>query len=60
LPLDSWWSECGFSKPLKIATTLRDELVVRGTPLCVDLRLPGAFNEANAAMALTALTVPQR
>lgn len=52
----SWWSECGFSKPLNIATTLSDELIVRGTPLCLDLRLPGAFNEANAAMALTALT----
>jgi lipid II isoglutaminyl synthase (glutamine-hydrolysing) len=52
----SWWSECGFSKPLAIATTLNDELVVRGTPLSLDLQLPGAFNEANAAMALTALT----
>jgi UDP-N-acetylmuramyl tripeptide synthase len=53
---DSWWSECGFSKPLTIVTTLRDELVVRGTPLALDLRLPGEFNEANAAMALTALS----
>jgi lipid II isoglutaminyl synthase (glutamine-hydrolysing) len=52
----SWWSECGFAKPLNIATILGDTLVVRGTPLSLDLRLPGAFNEANAAMALTALT----
>jgi UDP-N-acetylmuramyl tripeptide synthase len=52
----SWWSECGFAKPLAPATTLGDDLVVRGTPLFLDLRLPGAFNEANAAMALTALS----
>jgi UDP-N-acetylmuramyl tripeptide synthase len=52
----SWWSECGFSKPLTIATSLGNELIVRGTPLTLDLRLPGAFNEANAAMALTALS----
>jgi UDP-N-acetylmuramyl tripeptide synthase len=52
----SWWSECGFSKPLNVATTLSNELTVRGNLLRLDLRLPGAFNEANAAMALTALT----
>jgi UDP-N-acetylmuramyl tripeptide synthase len=52
----SWWSECGFSKPLTIATSLGSELVVRGTRLTLDLRLPGEFNQANAAMALTALT----
>ncbi len=51
-----WWSECGFSKPLNIATTLDDNLIVRGTSLSLALRLPGAFNEANAAMALTTLT----
>ena len=52
----SWWSECGFSKPLNIVTTLSDQLTVRGTPLPLDLRLPGDFNRANAAMALTALS----
>jgi UDP-N-acetylmuramyl tripeptide synthase len=52
----TWWSECGFAKPLNISTTLSDELIVRDTPLSLDLHLPGAFNEANAAMALTALT----
>jgi UDP-N-acetylmuramyl tripeptide synthase len=51
----SWWSECGFSKPLNVVTTLGDDFIVRDTPLSLDLRLPGAFNEANAAMALTAL-----
>jgi UDP-N-acetylmuramyl tripeptide synthase len=35
---------------------LSNELTVRGNLLRLDLRLPGAFNEANAAMALTALT----
>lgn len=53
---DSWWCDCGFSKPTTLATTLRHGLVVRGTPLALELALPGAFNEANAAMALTALS----
>jgi UDP-N-acetylmuramyl tripeptide synthase len=53
---DSWWSECGFSKPLKLVTTLRDELVVHGRSLVLDLGMPGEFNKANAAMALTALS----
>jgi UDP-N-acetylmuramyl tripeptide synthase len=53
----SWWCNCGFAKPSNVATTLREGLVVRGTPLALDLKLPGAFNEANAAMALTALSV---
>ena len=29
---------------------------MRATPLALDLRLPGEFNESNAAMALTALS----
>jgi UDP-N-acetylmuramyl tripeptide synthase len=41
---------------LNIVTTLSDQLTVRGTPLPLDLRLPGDFNRANAAMALTALS----
>jgi UDP-N-acetylmuramyl tripeptide synthase len=53
----SWWCDCGFAKPSNVATTLRGGLVVRGTPLALDLNLPGAFNEANAAMALTALSL---
>lgn len=51
-----WWSACGFEKPSFMATTLSEELVVRGSALDLDLSLPGAFNEANAAMALTALS----
>ncbi len=53
----SWSCECGFAKPINVATTLRDGLVVRGSPLALDLQLPGAFNRANAAMALTALSL---
>ncbi len=52
----SWWSECGFSKPLHCATSLGASLVVRDTPLTLELSLPGEFNESNAAMALTALS----
>ena len=59
-PLDfangSWASECGFAKPQVLVTTDAAPLVVRGTALDLDLQLPGAFNEANAAMALTALS----
>jgi len=53
---DAWWSDCGFSKPRDVVTSLRDGLIVRGTPLVLDLALPGSFNEANAAIALTALS----
>lgn len=53
---ESWWSDCGFAKPTNIVAMLRDGLVVRGTSLALDLKLPGTFNEANAAMALTALS----
>jgi UDP-N-acetylmuramyl tripeptide synthase len=53
---DRWWSDCGFAKPDFAAATLNGGLVVRGTPLPLDLSLPGSFNEANAAMALTALS----
>jgi UDP-N-acetylmuramyl tripeptide synthase len=52
----TWSSECGFAKPQVLVTTDGGPLVVRGIQLDVDLQLPGAFNEANAAMALTALS----
>jgi len=51
-----WWSECGFTRPTAITTSQRDDLVVRGTAYALSLGLPGAFNRANAAMALTALS----
>ena len=53
----SWWCNCGFAKPTNVVTSLRDGLIVRGTRLALDLKLPGAFNQANAAMALTALSL---
>jgi UDP-N-acetylmuramyl tripeptide synthase len=53
---DKWWSDCGFAKPTTAEVTLRNGLVIGGTPLDLELSLPGAFNEANAAMALAALS----
>ncbi|MGB7103900.1 MAG: MurT ligase domain-containing protein, partial [Acidimicrobiales bacterium] len=54
---DSWWSECGFKKPETSTTTLRgDDVIVSGVALRLDLQLPGAFNEVNAALALTTLS----
>ncbi len=52
----SWWSECGFQKPGILTTTLREDLLVRGVPVALDLQLPGEFNRANAAIALTVLS----
>jgi len=58
-PLDhdgpSWRCRCGFTRPSPITTSLVDELVVDTTPVTLDLSVPGEFNRANAAMALTAL-----
>ena len=51
----SWRCACGFAKPITIGTTLRDELVINGVEVPLELSLPGHFNEANAAMALAAL-----
>ncbi|MGA7835413.1 MAG: MurT ligase domain-containing protein [Acidimicrobiales bacterium] len=53
----NWWSECGFAKPAVITTALDDHLVIRNSTLALNLSLPGAFNEANAAMALTTLSL---
>ncbi len=54
---ETWWSECGFAKPTNVTTTLADHVVIGDTPLALKLSLPGTFNEANAAMALTALSL---
>ena len=51
----SWWSDCGFKKPTDIATTLGDDVVVRGATVTLALQMPGEFNRINAAMALTAM-----
>jgi UDP-N-acetylmuramyl tripeptide synthase len=53
---NSWWSKCGFKKPDVVTTVLKERLVVDDVPLELNLQLPGEFNEANAAMALTALS----
>ena len=51
----AWRCSCGFSKPATITTSLGDGLVVAGKRYEMKLALPGVFNEANAAMAVTAL-----
>jgi UDP-N-acetylmuramyl tripeptide synthase len=51
----TWSCSCGFAKPTDITTSLRDGLEIGGEHVALRLQLPGAFNEANAAMALTAL-----
>jgi UDP-N-acetylmuramyl tripeptide synthase len=51
----AWHCTCGFAKPAKVTTTLGEELVIDGTPVTLDLVMPGEFNRSNAAMALTAL-----
>jgi UDP-N-acetylmuramyl tripeptide synthase len=51
----AWHCTCGFAKPVHVTTSLGDELVVDGTPVALDLVMPGEFNRSNAAMALTAL-----
>lgn len=53
----SWECECGFAKPSTVDTFTDGGLTVRGHPLSLDLALPGEFNVANAAVALTALSV---
>jgi len=52
---DDWSCPCGFAKPRDCATRLDDGLWIDGVRRDVALALPGAFNEANAAMALTGL-----
>jgi UDP-N-acetylmuramyl tripeptide synthase len=53
---DSWSSECGFSKPAELTTILNGELEIGQSRVDLNLALPGSFNRANAAVALTALT----
>ncbi len=51
----SWHCSCGFAKPTNVTTVLGEQLVVDGTDVQLDLLMPGEFNRANAAMALSAL-----
>ncbi len=53
---DGGWScECGFAKPHELTASLGDTLEIGGEVYALGLTLPGSFNEANAALALTAL-----
>lgn len=51
----TWSCSCGFAKPTTLATSLGDRLTVGGLKVPLNLSIPGAFNESNAALALTAL-----
>ncbi len=50
-----WWCTCGFKKPDPITTSLDEALHVAGEAVALDLAIPGEFNRANAAMALSAV-----
>ncbi|HUV58388.1 MAG TPA: MurT ligase domain-containing protein [Acidimicrobiales bacterium] len=52
-----WRCVCGFHRPEVITTALGDELTIGGVTVGLALAMPGEFNRANAAMALTALGV---
>lgn len=52
---NAWHCACGFAKPVTISTTLGDDLVIDDQEVDLRLSMPGEFNRANAAMALTAL-----
>ncbi|HQU00107.1 MAG TPA: MurT ligase domain-containing protein [Acidimicrobiales bacterium] len=50
-----WTCECGFTRPTATTTQRGEHLVINGNASTLRLALPGTFNAANAAMALTAL-----
>jgi lipid II isoglutaminyl synthase (glutamine-hydrolysing) len=52
-----WHCPCGFARPTPLTTTLNDRLTVNGAAVDLSLAVPGAFNQANAAMGVTALDV---
>ncbi|HUY43891.1 MAG TPA: MurT ligase domain-containing protein [Acidimicrobiales bacterium] len=54
-PPAGWSCECGFARPPASTSLVGDELVIAGGRATLRLSLPGDFNRANAAMALTAL-----
>ncbi|MFI5035783.1 MAG: MurT ligase domain-containing protein [Acidimicrobiales bacterium] len=52
-----WRCACGFARPTNMAATLDERLSVHGVVAELALAVPGAFNAANAAQAVTALDV---
>ena len=50
-----WSCTCGFAKPRGASTYLDDELSIDGAEVPLALSIPGDFNRANAAMALSSL-----
>ncbi len=53
---DTWSCSCGFSQPVDPTATLKGDLVIGDERYDLHLTLPGSFNEANATLALTALS----
>lgn len=51
----NWSCSCGFAKPTNVSATLTSRLQVAGESYELDLALPGAFNDVNASLAVTAL-----
>ncbi len=51
----TWSCECGFAQPTEVAARLNTHLDLGTRSYTLDLALPGAFNNVNAALALTAL-----
>ncbi len=52
-----WSCECGFHRPAPDTSLVGEELIIGEQRVGLRRALPGAFNRANAAMALTALSV---
>jgi UDP-N-acetylmuramyl tripeptide synthase len=52
---DTWSCSCGFSKPTDVTARLDSSLEIGAQRFSLDLALPGAFNDVNASLAVTAL-----
>lgn len=52
---DRWSCGCGFSQPTRVTARLDTTLELGNRSYALNLALPGAFNDVNAAHALTAL-----
>ena len=52
---EGWSCECGFARPASSTSLVGEDLVVGSHRAKLQLSLPGEFNRANAALALTAL-----
>ncbi len=53
---DSWSCACGFAQPESAAARLGEDLEIGTQHYDIELALPGAFNQVNAALAVVALS----